>query len=101
MPKTLRLTGRPISQRRVMSWFRLSGFRDPRTTNRCRSARRLSRLGFAERLVRMMDSVDDVTGPINLGNPTEYSMAGLADLVLAGTRSNSRLTHAPLPADHT
>ena len=50
-------------------------------------------------LVRMMDSADEVTGPINLGNPTEYSMAELAERVIAATGSKSSVTHAPLPAD--
>jgi UDP-glucuronate decarboxylase len=50
-------------------------------------------------LVMMMDSPDEVTGPINLGNPTEFSMAELAAQIIAGTGSNSRLTYAPLPED--
>jgi UDP-glucuronate decarboxylase len=52
-----------------------------------------------EGLVRMMDSPDDVTGPINIGNPTEYSMAELARQVIAATGSTSDLTFAPLPQD--
>ena len=50
-------------------------------------------------LVRMMDSGDDVTGPINLGNPSEFSMAELAEQVLGGTGSKSVITFAPLPED--
>ncbi len=50
-------------------------------------------------LVRLMDSDDEVTGPINLGNPREYSMAELAERVIAGTGSKSALTYAPLPQD--
>ena len=50
-------------------------------------------------LVRLMDSDDEVTGPINLGNPMEYSMAELAERVIAGTGSKSALTYAPLPQD--
>jgi UDP-glucuronate decarboxylase len=50
-------------------------------------------------LVGMMDSADKVTGPINLGNPTEFSMAELAERVIAGTGSQSKLTYAPLPED--
>jgi len=50
-------------------------------------------------LVRMMDSDNEVTGPINLGNPREYSMAELAERVIAGTGSKSALTYAPLPQD--
>ena len=50
-------------------------------------------------LVRMMDSPDEVTGPINLGNPTEFSMAELASQVIAATGSKSEITYAPLPED--
>ena len=50
-------------------------------------------------LVRMMDSGDEVTGPINLGNPAEFSMAELAERVLAATGGKSSLTYAPLPED--
>jgi UDP-glucuronate decarboxylase len=45
----------------------------------------------------MMDQ-DDV-GPVNLGNPSEYSMLELAQEVIAATGSSSQLTHEPLPAD--
>ena len=50
-------------------------------------------------LVRMMDSAAEVPGPINLGNPQEFSMAELAGQILAATGSKSKLTHAPLPED--
>jgi UDP-glucuronate decarboxylase len=50
-------------------------------------------------LVRMMDSGDDVTGPINLGNPTEFSMLELAERVIAATGSRSTLACEPLPED--
>ena len=50
-------------------------------------------------LVRLMDSDAGVTGPINLGNPAEFSMAELADKVIAETGSKSGITYAPLPAD--
>jgi UDP-glucuronate decarboxylase len=50
-------------------------------------------------LVRLMDSGDDITGPINLGNPTEFSMAELAERVIAVTGSRSALAHEPLPED--
>ena len=52
-----------------------------------------------EGLVRMMDSPAEVTGPINLGNPTEFSMAELAERVIAATGSKSELAYAPLPED--
>jgi UDP-glucuronate decarboxylase len=50
-------------------------------------------------LVRLMNSPDQVTGPINLGNPVEFSMLQLADEVLALTGSRSRIVHRPLPQD--
>ncbi|HET7912060.1 MAG TPA: UDP-glucuronic acid decarboxylase family protein [Pseudolabrys sp.] len=50
-------------------------------------------------LVRLMNSPDQVTGPINLGNPIEFSMLQLADQVLALTGSRSRVVHRPLPQD--
>src|SRR5262245_40176691 len=50
-------------------------------------------------LVRLMNSPDQVTGPINLGNPVEFSMLQLADQVLELTGSRSRIVHRPLPQD--
>jgi len=50
-------------------------------------------------LIAMMATADDVTGPINLGNPGEFTIASLAELVLAKTGSTSGITHHPLPAD--
>lgn len=50
-------------------------------------------------LVRLMQSSDDVTGPINIGNPVEFSMLELAKEVLDLTCSKSRIAHKPLPQD--
>lgn len=50
-------------------------------------------------LVRLMDSPDDVTGPINLGNPTECSMVELAEAVIRLVGSASRLVFYPSPSD--
>ncbi len=50
-------------------------------------------------LVRLMDSPKEVTGPVNLGNPAEFSMAELAAQVVAATGSKSELAYAPLPQD--
>jgi UDP-glucuronate decarboxylase len=52
-----------------------------------------------EGLVRLMNSPDQVTGPVNLGNPVEFSMLQLADQVLQMTGSRSRIVHRPLPQD--
>ena len=48
-------------------------------------------------LIRLMDAPDDVTGPVNLGNPGEFTIQELADRVLAMTGSTSRLERRPLP----
>lgn len=50
-------------------------------------------------LVRLMQAGDDVTGPINIGNPVEFSMLQLAQQVLDLTGSKSRVVHKPLPQD--
>ena len=50
-------------------------------------------------LVRLMDTSDDITGPINLGNPTEFTMMELADLVIELTGSRSAVDFKPLPID--
>lgn len=50
-------------------------------------------------IVRMMHSRTEVTGPINLGNPGEFTMLELAEKVIAQTGSKSRIRFAPLPAD--
>jgi len=52
-----------------------------------------------EGFVRLMASPQDVTGPINLGNPVEFTMLELAEEVLKLTQSKSKLKHMPLPAD--
>ncbi len=52
-----------------------------------------------EGLLRMMKTERGFTGPINLGNPEEFTMRRLAGLVLSLTGSASRLVHRPLPAD--
>lgn len=50
-------------------------------------------------LVRLMQTRDEVTGPINLGNPVEFTMLELAKLVIELTGSRSKIRHLPLPAD--
>lgn len=52
-----------------------------------------------EGFVRLMNSNDGVTGPINLGNPYEFTMIELAEKVLALTQSKSKLIYLPLPQD--
>jgi UDP-glucuronate decarboxylase len=50
-------------------------------------------------LVRLMDTRDDFTGPVNLGNPVEVSVRHLAERVIALTGSRSRIVSRPLPPD--
>lgn len=50
-------------------------------------------------LVRLMGTKDEVTGPINLGNPAEFTMLELANLAIELTGSRSTIKYLPLPAD--
>jgi UDP-glucuronate decarboxylase len=52
-----------------------------------------------EGFIRMMSTPDNVTGPINLGNPVEFTMIELAEKIIALTKSKSKLIHKPLPQD--
>jgi len=49
--------------------------------------------------LRLMAAADHVTGPVNLGNPCETSVAELADVIIALTGSRSSITRRALPAD--
>jgi UDP-glucuronate decarboxylase len=50
-------------------------------------------------MIRMMNGPDDFVGPVNIGNPGEFTILELAQLVLELTGSKSKLVHKPLPAD--
>ena len=50
-------------------------------------------------LIRLMESPAEITGPVNIGNPNEFSMRELADAVLAQVDTQSTITQLPLPAD--
>ena len=50
-------------------------------------------------MIRMMNSRDDFVGPVNLGNPGEFTMKQLAEKVIELTSSKSRLIYLPLPQD--
>jgi len=52
-----------------------------------------------EAMIRMMDSPDNFTGPVNIGNASEFSMRELAQEVVALTGSKSKIVHLPMPAD--
>jgi UDP-glucuronate decarboxylase len=50
-------------------------------------------------LVRLMATPPEVTGPVNIGNPTEFSMLELAATVIDLAGSHSRIVHRPRPDD--
>jgi UDP-glucuronate decarboxylase len=52
-----------------------------------------------EGFIRMMNGPDSFVGPVNIGNPDEFTIHELAELVLELTGSKSKLVHKPLPAD--
>lgn len=54
---------------------------------------------LVEGIVRMMASRDDFIGPVNLGNPSEFTIKKLAEIILEITNSKSRVTYCPLPSD--
>ena len=50
-------------------------------------------------LIRLMDSADNFTGPVNLGNPDEFTIHELAEKVIELTESKSTIVYEPLPSD--
>ncbi len=54
---------------------------------------------MVEALVRLMNSPDSFTGPVNLGNPGEFTILELAQKVVALTRAKSKIVFKPLPSD--
>lgn len=54
---------------------------------------------LVEGFLRLMATGPDVTGPVNLGNPGEFTMLELAEMVIRLTKSGSRIEHRPLPQD--
>jgi UDP-glucuronate decarboxylase len=50
-------------------------------------------------LIRLMGTSHDVTGPVNIGNPDEFSILELASAVISLTGSSSKIIHKPLPQD--
>lgn len=50
-------------------------------------------------LVKMMNTPAEITGPINLGNPGEFTMLELAEMIIELTNTNSKLVFQPLPQD--
>jgi len=54
---------------------------------------------MVDALIRLMNSRDGLLGPVNVGNPEEFQIRELADLVIELTNSTSRVVRLPLPAD--
>ncbi len=54
---------------------------------------------LVEGLIRMMNTSDDFTGPVNIGNPTEFSILELAEQIIKLSCSKSKLEFHPLPED--
>ncbi len=50
-------------------------------------------------LIRLMKSPDEFIGPVNLGNPDEFSVKKLAEMVIKMTGSSAKIVYEPLPAD--
>lgn len=87
---------------RVVSNFIVQALRDQPITlygdgNQTRSFCYVSDL--VSGLLRLMETPDDFTGPVNLGNPVEITMKGLAERIIALTGSRSTLEFRPLPQD--
>ncbi|HUW07451.1 MAG TPA: UDP-glucuronic acid decarboxylase family protein [Williamwhitmania sp.] len=54
---------------------------------------------LVEGMIRMMNTRDEFIGPVNIGNPVEFSMLELAEQVIKLTKSKSKLSFKPLPQD--
>ena len=54
---------------------------------------------LVEGIIRLMNAPDDVIGPVNIGNPVEFTMMELARHVIELTGSKSRIVHKPMPED--
>ncbi len=52
-----------------------------------------------EGMVRLMNSRDGFTGPVNIGNPGEFTIKELAEMILEKTGSSSKIVYKPLPSD--
>jgi UDP-glucuronate decarboxylase len=87
---------------RVVSNFIIQALRDEDITiygtgNQTRSFCYVSDL--VDGLVRLMQTADEVTGPVNLGNPVEFTIGQLAETVISLTGSSSKIAYRPLPED--
>ena len=87
---------------RVVSNFILQALRNRDITiygDGCQTRSFCYRDDLVEAMIRMMGTPADVTGPVNLGNPGEFTILELAQLVLEIVGGSSKIVHRPLPAD--
>ncbi len=54
---------------------------------------------LVEAMIRLMNSADDFTGPVNIGNPGEYTILELAESIINLAGSKSKIINKPLPPD--
>lgn len=54
---------------------------------------------LVEGMIRLMNSSEDFTGPVNIGNPDEHTIKELAEMVIGLTGSESKIVYKPLPSD--
>jgi len=54
---------------------------------------------LVEGMIRMMDTPDDISGPVNLGNTVEHTILELAEIIIRLTKSTSEIDFKPLPGD--
>ncbi|MDD2634714.1 MAG: SDR family oxidoreductase [Bacteroidales bacterium] len=54
---------------------------------------------LVEGLIRLMNTTDDIIGPVNIGNPGEFTILQLADEIIKLTNSKSQIEYLPLPED--
>jgi UDP-glucuronate decarboxylase len=54
---------------------------------------------LVEGLIRLMNTPDSFTGPVNLGNPVEFTISSLAEIIIRLTGSKSKIKYLPLPED--
>ena len=54
---------------------------------------------LVEGIYRLMNSDESITGPVNIGNPAEFTVKQLAEMIIEMTKSKSRIVYKPLPED--
>jgi UDP-glucuronate decarboxylase len=104
LPEFSTRTGR-VCTPTTAGWYRISlsrrysGATSPFTATACRPVRFATWMNSIDGLVQLMATRADVTGPVNIGNPSEFSMLELATMVVDLTGSRSRIVHRPRPQD--